>query len=288
MYKIHDINIQMANISDKINLLLDNLSYFKTNYMYNGTFLKTFDNLDGILKAEFNSNIEETCFLIVKIIPILLNKFYDSLEQILYTPIPDFEEEIKKHYKTEKDCLNLNYKFLNNVSNYFTGCIEVFKVLKKKIDGYKFSIKDYINLNIYLDLARYNTSSLITFSQNFIDKIENDTKLLNKFEENVKIKKKEYNKEKEDDVERYIRRQKNMLFSDNLKLKRINNALNINNNFFSDDNNIDSLNGNNKNKAKNQESILNSKLMNSVLKYIDVSKRQQIIAQRVIERYKEN
>jgi hypothetical protein len=79
-----------------------------------------------------------------------------------------------------------------------------------------------------------------------------------------------------------------MLFSDNLKLKRINNALNINNNFFSDDNNIDSLNGNNKNKSKNQESILNSKLMNSVLKYIEVSKRQQIIAQRVIERYKEN
>ncbi len=39
---------------------------------------------------------------------------------------------------------------------------------------------------------------------------------------------------------------------------------------------------------KNQESILNSKLMNSVLKYIVVSKRQQIIAQRVIERYKEN
>ena len=65
----------MANISDKITLLLDNLSYFKTNYMYNGTFLKIFDNLDGILKTEFNSNIEETCFLIVKIIPILLNKF---------------------------------------------------------------------------------------------------------------------------------------------------------------------------------------------------------------------
>ena len=47
----------MANISDKITLLLDNLSYFKTNYMYNGTFLKIFDNLDGILKTEFNSNI---------------------------------------------------------------------------------------------------------------------------------------------------------------------------------------------------------------------------------------
>jgi len=28
--------------------------------------------------------------------------------------------------------------------------------------------------------------------------------------------------------------------------------------------------------------------MNSVLKYIDISKRKQIIAQRVIERYKEN
>ena len=42
--------------------------------MYNGTFLKIFDNLDGILKTEFNSNIEETCFFIVKIIPIL-NKF---------------------------------------------------------------------------------------------------------------------------------------------------------------------------------------------------------------------
>ncbi len=79
-----------------------------------------------------------------------------------------------------------------------------------------------------------------------------------------------------------------MLFSDNLKLKRINNALNINNHFFSDDNNIDILNEKIKINQKNQESILNSKLMNSVLKYIVVSKRQQIIAQRVIERYKEN
>jgi hypothetical protein len=290
MYKIHDINIQMANISDKINLLLDNLSYFKTKYMYNGIFLKTFDNLDGILKAEFNINIEETCFIIVKIIPILLSKFYDSLEQILYIPIPDFEEEIKKHYKSEKDCLNLNYKFLINVSNYFIGCSEVFKVLKKKIDGYKFSIKDYINLNIYLDLARYNTSSLITFSQNFIDKIENDTKLLNKFEENVKIKKKEYNKEKEDDVERYIKRQKKLIFSDNLKIKRINNALSTQNHFFSDDinENNNNSNGSNKNKSKNQESIINSKLMSSVLKYIDISKRKQIIAQRIIDRFKEN
>ena len=287
MYKIHDTSIQMANISDKINLLLDNLSYFKTNYMYNGIFLNTFDNLDGILKAEFNSYIEETCFVITKIIPILLNKLYDSLEQILYIPIPDFEIEIKKRYKDEKDCLKLNYKFLNNVCNYFIGCTEVFKVLKKKIDGYKFSIKDYINLNIYLDLARYDTSSLITFSQNFIDKIQNDQKLLNKFEENVKIKKKIYNKEKEDEVERYNRRQKKIIFSENLKLKRINNAFNIHNNIFSDeiDNNI---NENNKNKSKNKESILNSKLMNSVLKYIDISKRKQIIAQRVIERYKEN
>ena len=287
MYKIHDTSIQMANISDKINLLLDNLSYFKTNYMYNGIFLNTFDNLDGILKAEFNSYIEETCFVITKIIPILLNKLYDSLEQILYIPIPDFEIEIKKRYKDEKDCLKLNYKFLNNVCNYFIGCTEVFKVLKKKIDGYKFSIKDYINLNIYLDLARYDTSSLITFSQNFIDKIQNDQKLLNKFEENVKIKKKIYNKEKEDEVERYNKRQKKIIFSENLKLKRINNALNIHNNIFSDeiDNNI---NENNKNKSKNKESILNSKLMNSVLKYIDISKRKQIIAQRVIERYKEN
>ena len=40
-----------------------------------------------------------------------------------------------------------------------------------------------------------------------------------------------------------------MLFSENLKLKRINNALNIHNNIFSDeiDNNI---NENNKNKSK--------------------------------------
>ena len=88
-------------------------------------------------------------------------------------------------------------------------------------------------------------------------------------------------------MERYNKRQKKIIFSENLKLKRINNALNIHNNIFSDeiDNNI---NENNKNKSKNKESILNSKLMNSVLKYIDISKRKQIIAQRVIERYKEN
>ena len=97
IYKVHDPNIQMATISDKINLLLDNISYFKTKYMYNGVFLQTFDNLEGLLKAEFNIKIEEICFILVKITPILLTKFYDSLEQILYIPIPDFEEELKKN-----------------------------------------------------------------------------------------------------------------------------------------------------------------------------------------------
>ena len=78
-----------------------------------------------------------------------------------------------------------------------------------------------------------------------------------------------------------------MLFSENLKLKRINNALSTQNHFFSDDIN-ENNNGNNKNKSKNQESIINSKLMSSVLKYIDISKRKQIIAQRIIDRFKEN
>ena len=287
IYKVHDPNIQMATISDKINLLLDNISYFKTKYMYNGVFLQTFDNLEGILKAEFNIKIEEICFILVKITPILLTKFYDSLEQILYIPIPDFEEELKKKYISEKECLNLNYKFLNNVCNYFNGCTEIFRVLKKKIEGYKFSNKEYYNLNVHLDLARYDTSSLITFSKNFIDKIQNDQKILNKFEENVKIKKKEVNKEKEDEIERYHKRQKKIIFAENLKIERINNALDVATNFFAEDN-ININNNKNKIKLKEQQSILNSKLLNSVLKYIDSTKRKKIIAQRVVERYREN
>ena len=211
----------------------------------------------------------------------------DSLEQILYIPIPDFEEELKKKYISEKECLNLNYKFLNNVCNFFNGCTEIFRVLKKKIEGYKFSNKEYYNLNVHLDLARYDTSSLITFSKNFIDKIQNDQKILNKFEENVKIKKKEVNKEKEDEIERYHKRQKKIIFAENLKIERINNALDVETNFFAEDN-ININNNKNKIKLKEQQSILNSKLLNSVLKYIDSTKRKKIIAQRVVERYREN
>ena len=161
-----------------------------------------------------------------------------------------------------------------------------FQSFEKKIEGYKFSNKEYYNLNVHLDLARYDTSSLITFSKNFIDKIQNDQKILNKFEENVKIKKKEVNKEKEDEIERYHKRQKKIIFAENLKIERINNALDVETNFFADDN----ININNKNKIKlkEQQSILNSKLLNSVLKYIDSTKRKKIIAQRVVERYREN
>jgi hypothetical protein len=253
-------------------------------------FYISFNKITNKKKAKFNLILEEICILLIKIIPLLLKHFYNVMDKLLYIECPDIRKESLFSPKDEKECLYMNFNFLNRIIVYFRGCIELYKVIQIKIGNFKYTINEFTRINIFLDLTRYNLSKLIWISNINIKKIEQDQEIINKLENKNK-----YKKINENILERYNRRHKIKISDGDLKLNRINNALNINkkiNHYCyspESENNKRKTNKlfyNNDFDFIKKKGLFNSYLVNSMMKYFDKNFRNKIIAQQVIERYK--
>ena len=278
-----DPDMNSLLIINKIQLIQDNIEYFKINYMYKNDFLEAFNNMENYQKAEFNYNFEEICCVIVKIIPIIFQNYYDILRKLLYIVIPNLKEEREKKPENEKECLNLNYSFFNAVSDYFNICVEVYKVLNKKCDRFDYTINEFAPLNSYLDITRYNTTNLISMANSFINKTKNDLKILDKLEVALKIKKAQ--KKEEDEFERYHRRHRKKALDEDIKIERINRALNLKSRINRPE--INEAKYFDKYKVNKKISAFNSSVFRDMMKYFKPSIKAKIISQQVIDRYEQ-
>ena len=278
---IRGIEMQMNDISNKTKLILDNIDYFKVNYFNNGNFFLAFENMDNYKKAEFNLTLEELCFLLIETVPKLLQKFYDSLDRILYIKIPDIEKEMEKIPRNEKECLDFNSAFLNQVALYFLGCADVLKEIQKRIDYYKFKDNEFLVIDNYLDLARYDTSKINSMAEIYIDRMKKEEKILEKMEVGLGIRKKK--KHLVEDIFERTHKRYTQSFKDEIKLERINSTLNLKSNIF--------LNDEKRNKfilmrrAQNLN-ILNQPVITALMKYFKDNIKSQIISEQVFERFK--
>ena len=278
---IRGIEMQMNDISNKTKLILDNIDYFKVNYFNNGNFFLAFENMDNYKKAEFNLTLEELCFLLIETVPKLLQKFYDSLDRILYIKIPDLDKEMEKIPKNEKECLDINCAFLNQVALYFMGCVDVLKEIQKRIDYYKFKDNEFLIIDNFLDLARYDTSKINSMAEIYIDRMRKEEKIMEKMEVGLGIRKKK--KYFVEDIFERIHKRYTQSFKDEIKLERINSTLNLKGNTF--------LNDAKRNKfilmrrAQNLN-ILNQPVVTALMKYFKDNIKSQIISEQVFERFK--
>ena len=278
-----DPEMNSLTVINKIQLIQDNIDYFKINYMYKNDFLEAFNNMENYQKADINYNIEEICCIIIKIIPIIFQNYYDILKKLLLLVIPDLNAEKEKKPENEKECLNINYSFFNSVSEYFNICLEVYKVLNKKCDRFNYSINEFAPLNSYLDITRYNTTNLISIANSFINKTKNDLKILDKLEIGLKIKKAE--KEEVDIFERYHRRHRKKLLDEDIKIERINRALNLKSRINRPE--INEAKYFDKYKVNKKISAFNSSVFRDMMKYFKPNIKAKIIAQQVIDRYEQ-
>ena len=272
--------VQLKSIYNKLKLLLNNIQYFYNNFLIKREFRHAFINMENPVKAHFNMIIEEVCILIVKLIPLILKEFYFSLSQLLFITIPQIKEEMEKTPSNEIECLKYNIHFFQKVKDYYSACVDIYNVIQKQIAEFKFSPNEFTALNNILDLARYNSSNLISMANTQIEKTKNDDDIFNNFEIGLNIKKKKYY-EKESGFERFHKRRKIKLLDDKEKINRIKSALNIGtkdlHNQF-----IVKLN----NKENENQSILNSYLIKDMMNYFTPEIKQKIISQQVIERFK--
>ena len=284
---VKEPDIQLKFIFNKIKLILDNIKHFKINYMFKKDFRQAFINMENEIKAEFNYIIEELCTVLIRIIPQLLKGFYNSLDQLLFIKIPEIDEEMQKKPKNEIECLKYNINFYIKVSDYFSACVDIYNVIQKQIAEFKYTNTEFEFLNMNLDLARYDSTRLISMSDSYIEKTKKDEKVFSKFEIGLNLKAKKIEvKEKIDGFERFHRRRRIKIVGDRIKIDRINSALNIGNKGVI--NNFLFNKKKRKIKDNKNDSILNSSLIKNMMKYFQKSVKAKIISQQVIERFKTN
>ena len=284
---IKEKKMQFTDIFNKINLVLDNIDYFKRYYMYKDNFYSAFDNMENRKKAEFNLVLEEICVLLIQVVPKLLKKFYENLDILLYVTVPNIGQEMEKEPENEKECLNLNFLFFNTVSFYFLGCVEILKEIQKRIEYFKYTYSEYNLINKYLNLVRYDSSKINSIANIHISKTVKDKEILEKLEIGLGIKEKKetFN---DDILERFHKRLQNQkILYDSTKINRINSALNLSNNSFSRKK-YGSFKKTGKNilEKKDIKSLLNNPLVTNMMKYFKNNIKSQIISQQVIERYR--
>ena len=278
-----DNEMNSLTIINKIQLIQDNIEYFKINYMYKNDFLEAFSNMENYQKAEFNYKFEEICCVIIKIVPVIFQNYYDILKKLLYIVIPNLYEEREKKPESENECLNLNYTFFNAVSDYFNICVEVYYVLNKKCDRFIYTINEFAPLNSYLDITRYNSTNLISMANCFINKTKNDLKILDKLEVALKMKKAE--KEEVDIFERYHRRHRKKELDEDIKIERINRALNLKSSINRPEINVAKYFD--KYKVNKKISAFYSPVFRDMMKYFKPNIKAKIIAQQVVDRYEQ-
>ena len=281
-----EAEIQLKYIYNKIKLILDNIKHFKTNYMIKRDFRLSFINMENPVKAEFNNIIEELCVLLIKIIPQLLKSFYNSLDQLLFISIPEIDNEMKKKPSNEIECLKYNIIFFNKVSDYFSACIDIFNVIQKQIAEFNYTSNEFQPLNKNLDLARYDSTRLISMADSNIEKTKKDTNVLEKFEIGLDLKKKKIKEKDNSDIfERLHKRDKIKANIEGIKLDRINSALNLAANGMKKDIALD-IERRKRIKINKSTTILNTVLIKDMMKYFKKNIKAKIISQQVIERFK--
>ena len=279
----NDMNSLLLN--NKIRIVQDNIDHFKINIMYKNDFFEAFNNMENYQKAEFNYNMEEISCVLIKIIPILLQNYYDIIKKLISIVIPNIKQERLKKPESENQCLNLNYSFFNSATELFKICIEVYRVLSTKENRFIYSLTDFGPLNSYLDIVRYCSNNIISMSNAHINKTKGDKKILEKLEVGLNIKKEE--KKVIDFLERYHLRHRQHESEIDLKIDRVKRALNMK---------IDKIDYNKKRPWKKitikkntslpqKDSAFNSSLFRNMLKYFKPEIRSRIIALQVADRF---
>ena len=284
-----DNDLNTLSINNKIRLIQDNIDHFKINIMFKNDFLEAFNNMESYQKAEFNCNLEETSCVLIKMIPIILQNYYEIVKKLVSIAIPNIKQERLKKPETESQCLNYNYSFFNSSTEYFNICLEVYRILNLKVNRFVYSIQDFGPLNSYLDILRYTTTNIISMSSSFISKTKNDKKILDKMEVGLNLKKAEV--EEIDILERYHKRHRKQNSEWDLKIERVKRALDMKDgNMTNPEDYSDKRKYWSKFKIKGKHpgvkrSAFNNSIFRSMLKYFKPEIKSKIIALQIVDRF---
>ena len=280
-----NIEIQSKIIHDQIRLLIDNINYYKLNIITKDFYIEAFKTMPLTFKVRINKCLEETCGILLLLPQLLFLEFYRFIEKFKNINVPDKNKFTEQYIFDEVECLFYNNDLLSEVTDFFKNCFQVYSSLVKEVEELILKPKNFENLIIIIEKARYNVSNLISSSENGIKNYENDLRMIDKIlrnekkETKLKIKHLSLNEKMRSEFIFKMNKEKerNVRIINSLKTNKDDEYLE------EIDNNNNNSNNNNKKEKKLFHSILHSKLMDGLLPYCDQNIKKIIQTRRIVD-----
>ena len=313
--------LQKKLIDDELVLLFDNMKLFQSKFIVNKTLNRDYEKLlSNKSKTVINILLEETIGLFIEISYLLLNNYSTDIEKYISNPIARKTKQSVKKVDNEKKEFKINITNIYESYIFLKVCYETYKIILNTKKDFYINKNNFEILFQYLDRARFDLSKICSELNILYQEPKQDDKKLidrcmNRIKKNhIKI----FNALKSEDKSNNKNSQFNSKsFSRTKFLKYFNNKykskIDCHQKFGLFNSGIDSFNYNGPKKLKlnEQQSVnvrinkafggnsrnlklkhfpkfdINSRLVNNLMKYATNKFKNDIISERIRQRFYE-
>ena len=313
--------LQKKLIDDELVLLFDNMKLFQSKFIVNKTLNRDYEKLlSNKSKKVINILLEETIGLFIEISYLLLNNYSTDIEKYISNPIARKTKQSVKKVDNEKKEFKINITNIYESYIFLKVCYETYKIILNTKKDFYINKNNFEILFQYLDRARFDLSKICSeLSILYQEPNQDDKKLIDRCMNRIKKNHiKIFNALKSEDKSNNKNSQFNSKsFSRTKFLKYFNNKykskIDCHQKFGLFNSGIDSFNYNGPKKLKLNEQQLvnvrinkafggnsrnlklkhfpkfdiNSRLVNNLMKYATNKFKNDIISERIRQRFYE-
>ena len=152
--------LQKKLIDDQFILLFDNMKQFQSKFLVNKTLATDFYKLSNKAKILVNILLEETTGLFIEISYLLLSNYSTDIEKYISNPIPRKTKKSAKKVENEKKEFKINITNIYESYIFIKVCYETYKIIISNKKEFYITKKNFEILFQYLDRARFNLSKI--------------------------------------------------------------------------------------------------------------------------------
>ena len=269
----NDVDYQYKIINDEYRLLDDNYNYYKTRIITKVFYYDSFSSMSLTSKINYNKCLEESIGILYILPQLLLVEFYKLIKNYSSVNIPNPDLFKEKYVFDEVKNLKYNNNLLIKIYEFFQSCYEVYGTLTKEVNDMCLKKQGFLNVINCFEKARYNLSYVATSSENGFKNYNNDLKYIQKIINDKSLS-------KSIDITQKMRKQ--FVFKKNEEKQRklrIETALNDKDE--KDEFNWQKINKSNLKDKKKFNSLIDSKLINGLMKHLTKDARNQITTEKI-------
>ena len=313
--------LQKKLIDDELVLLFDNMKLFQSKFIVNKTLNRDYEKLlSNKSKTVINILLEETIGLFIEISYLLLSNYSTDIEKYISNPIARKTKQSVKKVDNEKKEFKINITNIYESYIFLKVCYETYKIILNTKKDFYINKNNFEILFQYLDRARFDLSKICSeLNILYQEPNQDDKKLIDRCMNRIKKNHiKIFNALKSEDKSNNKNSQFNSKsFSRTKFLKYFNNKykskIDCHQKFGLFNSGIDSFNYNGPKKLKlnEQQSVnvrinkafggnsrnlklkhfpkfdINSRLVNNLMKYATNKFKNDIISERIRQRFYE-